>query len=101
MMQSFFDVDSIFSVPKESFNPQPKIESAIVYLKTKPKPLISDAKLLEKVVKVCFSKRRKTLRNCLKSNLNQEQTEIDLSKRAEMLSVENFITLTKDYAKQH
>ena len=101
MMQSFFDVDSIFSVPKESFNPQPKIESAIVYLKTKPKPLISDAKLLEKVVKVCFSKRRKTLRNCLKSYLNQEQTEIDLSKRAEMLSVKNFITLTKDYAKQH
>ena len=101
MMQSFFDVDSIFTVPKESFNPQPKIESAIVYLKTKQKPLISDVKLLEKVVKVCFSKRRKTLRNCLKSYLNQEQTEIDLSKRAEMLSVKNFITLTKDYAKQH
>ena len=101
MMQSFFDVDSIFTVPKESFNPQPKIESAIVYLKTKQKPLISDVKLLEKVVKVCFSKRRKTLRNCLKSYLNQEQTEIDLSKRAEMLSVKNFITLTEDYAKQH
>jgi len=101
MMQSFFDVELIFTVPKESFNPQPKIESAIVYLKTKQKPLISDVELLEKVVKVCFSKRRKTLRNCLKSNLNQEQTEIDLSKRAEMLSVENFITLTKDYAKQH
>ncbi len=101
VMQSFFDVELIFTVPKESFNPQPKIESAIVYLKTKPKPLISDAKLLEKVVKVCFSKRRKTLRNCLKSYLNQEQTEIDLSKRAEMLSVKNFITLTEDYAKQH
>ena len=101
MMQSFFDVELIFTVPKESFNPQPKIESAVVYLKTKQKPLIDDIKLLEKVVKVCFSKRRKTLRNCLKSYLNQEQTEIDLSKRAEMLSVENFITLTKDYAKQH
>ncbi len=37
MMQSFFDVDSIFSVPKESFNPQPKIESAIVYTKNKTK----------------------------------------------------------------
>ena len=101
MMQSFFDVDLIFTVPKESFSPQPKIESAIVYLKTKQKPLIDDVRLLEKVVKVCFSKRRKTLKNCLKSYLNQEQTEIDLSKRAEMLSVKNFITLTNDYAKQH
>ncbi len=48
-----------------------------------------------------FSKRRKTLKNCLKSYLDQKQTEIDLSQRAEMLSVENFITLTEDYAKQH
>ena len=101
MMQSFFDVDLIFTVPKESFSPQPKIESAIVYLKTKQKPLIDNVQLLEKVVKVCFSKRRKTLKNCLKLYLNQEQTEIDLSQRAEMLSVESFITLTKDYAKQH
>ena len=101
MMQSFFDVELIFTVPKESFNPQPKIESAIVYLKTKQKPLIDDIKLLEKVVKICFSQRRKTLKNCLKSYLDQKQTEIDLSQRAEMLSVENFITLTEDYAKQH
>ncbi len=101
MMQSFFDVELIFTVPKESFNPQPKIESAVVYLKTKQKPLIDDIKLLEKVVKICFSQRRKTLKNCLKSYLDQKQTEIDLSQRAEMLSVENFITLTEDYAKQH
>ena len=101
MMQSFFDVELIFTVPKESFNPQPKIESAVVYLKTKQKPLIYDIKLLEKVVKICFSQRRKTLKNCLKSYLDQKQTEIDLSQRAEMLSVENFITLTEDYAKQH
>ena len=101
MMQSFFDVELIFTVPKESFNPQPKIESAVVYLKTKQKPLIDDIKLLEKVVKICFSQRRKTLKNCLKSYLDQKQTEIDLSQRAEMLSVDNFITLTEDYAKQH
>jgi 16S rRNA (adenine1518-N6/adenine1519-N6)-dimethyltransferase len=101
VMQSFFDVELIFTVPRESFMPQPKIESAIVYLKTRKKPLIDDIKLLEKVVKICFSQRRKTLKNCLKSYLDQKQTEIDLSQRAEMLSVENFITLTEDYAKQH
>ena len=101
MMQTFFEVESMFTVPKESFDPKPKIESAILYLKTRTKPLTENIKLLEKIVKISFSQRRKTLKNCLKSILNQEQTEIDLSQRAEMLSVENFITLMKDYEKQN
>jgi len=101
MMQTFFEVESMFTVPKESFDPQPKIESAILYLKTRTKPLTENIKLLEKIVKISFSHRRKTLKNCLKSILNQEQTEIDLSQRAEMLSIENFITLMKDYEKQN
>ena len=101
MMQTFFEVESMFTVPKESFDPQPKIESAILYLKTKTKPLTENTKLLEKIVKISFSQRRKTLKNCLKSILSQDQTKIDLSQRAEMLSVENFITLMKDYEKQN
>ena len=101
MMQAFFKVESMFTVPKESFDPQPKIESAILYLKTRTKPLTENIKLLEKIVKISFSQRRKTLKNCLKSILIQEQTKIDLSQRAEMLSVENFITLMKDYEKQN
>ena len=101
MMQAFFKVESMFTVPKESFDPQPKIESAILYLKTRTKPLTENIKLLEKIVKISFSQRRKTLKNCLKSILSQEQTEIDLSQRAEMLNIENFITLMKDYEKQN
>ena len=101
MMQTFFEVELMFTVPKESFDPKPKIESAILYLKTRAKPLTENTKLLEKIVKVSFSQRRKTLKNCLKSILSQEQTEIDLSQRAEMLSIENFITLMKDYEKQN
>ena len=101
MMQTFFEVESVFTVPKESFDPKPKIESAILYLKTRTKPLTKNTKLLEKIVKVSFSQRRKTLKNCLKSILSQEQTEIDLSQRAEMLNIENFITLMKDYEKQN
>jgi len=88
-------------VPKESFDPKPKIESAILYLKTRTKPLTENTKLLEKIVKVSFSQRRKTLKNCLKPILRQEQTEIDLSQRAEMLNIESFITLMKDYEKQN
>ena len=101
MMQAFFEVESMFVVPKESFEPQPKIESAILYLKTRTEPLAKNPKPLEEIVKVAFSQRRKTLKNCLKSIINQSQTEIDLSQRAEMLSIENFITLMNDYEKQN
>lgn len=101
IMQTYFDTELMFVVPKESFDPQPKIESAILYLKTKKQPLVQNSKPLEEIVKIAFSQRRKTLKNCLKSVLNQSQTDIDLSQRAEMLSVENFITLMNDYEKQN
>ena len=101
MMQAFFEVELMFNVPKESFDPQPKIESAIIYLKPRVDAALAESALLEKVVKIAFSQRRKTLRNCLKSILSQQQTDIDLSQRAEMLSVDEFINLTKDYAKQN
>ena len=101
IMQAFFDTELMFVVPKESFDPQPKIESAILYLKTKSEPLVQNLRPFEEIVKIAFSQRRKTLKNCLKSVLNQSQTDIDLSHRAEMLSVENFVTLMNDYEKQN
>lgn len=101
MLQIFFDVEIMFTVPKESFEPQPKIESAIIYLQPKKKQNIKNFDILQKIVRISFSKRRKTLANSLKLILTQEQTNIDLSKRAEMLSVENFIKLAEDYAKRN
>jgi len=101
VMQAFFDAELMFVVPKDSFDPQPKIESAILYLKTKSAPLVQNLKPLENIVKLAFSQRRKTLKNCLKSKLNQSQTTIDLSQRAEMLTLENFVTLMNDYEKQN
>ena len=101
VIQAFFDTELMFIVPKESFEPQPKIESAILYLKTKSTPLIQNLKPLEEIVKLAFSQRRKTLKNCLKSVLDQSQTRIDLSQRAEMLSLNDFVTLMNDYEKQY
>jgi len=101
IMQAFFDTELMFTVPKESFDPQPKIESAILYLKTKKEPLVQNSKPLEYIVKLAFSQRRKTLKNCLKSILDQPHTKIDLSQRAEMLSLENFVTLMNDYERQN
>lgn len=101
MMQAFFDVQMIFIVPPESFNPAPKVASAVVHLKPLRQPKIKDISVFEKVVKLAFSQRRKTLKNCLKSILTQAQTDIDLSQRAEMLTIDDFITLTQHYEKQH
>ncbi len=97
MMQAFFEVELIFIVPPESFNPAPKVDSAIVYLKPLAKSKVSNIKLFEKIVKVAFSQRRKILKNCLKSLLLQRQTTIDLSQRAEMLKIEDFIVLANEY----
>lgn len=101
MIQAFFEAELIFIVPPESFDPAPKVDSAIVYLKPLAQSEVKNMAVFEKIVKVSFSQRRKTLRNCLKSLLTQMQTTIDLSQRAEMLTVQNFITLANDYEKQH
>ena len=82
-------------------NQKAAVQAAFFYLKTKKQPLVQSSKPLEEIVKIAFSQRRKTLKNCLKSVLNQSQTDIDLSQRAEMLSAENFVTLMNDYEKQN
>jgi len=101
MMQAFFEVELIFVVPPESFDPAPKVDSAIVYLTPLKVCKVDNIEIFEQVVKAAFAHRRKTLRNCLKSLLTQDQTQVDLSQRAEMLDINTFITLAKDYEKQH
>ena len=101
MIQAFFAVELIFIVAPECFNPKPKVDSAIIYLKPLKSNLIKNVAVFEKVVKMSFAQRRKTLKNCLKSILTQQQTSIELTQRAEMLSVADFIKLTQDYEKQY
>ena len=96
MIQAFFDVEMLFIVPNTAFEPPPKISSAIIYLKPKISQ-VENNQDFQKIVKASFSMRRKTLNNCLKSLLTQKDTTIDLSKRAESLSVDDFIQLSKDY----
>ncbi len=96
IMRAFFSVELLFIVPPESFNPAPKVKSAIIHLKPLIKTPVSNKPLFTKLVAAAFSQRRKTLKNCLKSFLTQQQTEIDLSQRAEMLTLADFITLTQD-----
>ena len=68
MMQTFFEVESMFTVPKESFDPRPKIESAILYLKTRTKPLTENTKILEKNCQSFLLTKKKNTEKLFKIN---------------------------------
>ncbi len=97
MLQAYFDITYCFNVNSNAFKPMPKVQSAIVRLIPKSPAETIDFYHLEKIVRLSFAMRRKTLKNCLKSYLSQQQTKIDLSRRAQSLSVGEFFQLTKDY----
>ncbi len=97
ILQYYFEVDLLFTVPNTAFEPIPKVESAILYLKPKVLADPIDFETFSFIVKQSFSMRRKTLNNCLKKQISQSQTNINLSLRAENLSVQDFTSLTKDY----
>lgn len=101
LAQYFCQVDKLFNVPPGAFFPPPKVMSAIVRLVPKPKTELTadNEKLLAEVVKACFSMRRKTLRNNLKNLLEASQLEqlsIDLSTRAEQISVAQYVALSNE-----
>ena len=101
LAQAFYDVEYLFTVEPEVFNPPPKVKSGVMRMIRKENyALPCDEKLFFSVVKIGFQQRRKTLRNSLKSfslsdNL-KEDTIFDL--RPEQLSVEQFIELTQKIA---
>ncbi len=89
-----------FMVPPDAFTPQPEVDSAVITLVIRDQPAVSlgDEKFFIRVVKAAFSQRRKTLRNALKQlevsrekmQLVLSKTGVDLGRRAETLSVEEF-----------
>ncbi len=99
MSQYYCAVEHLFDVPPESFHPAPKVDSAIVRLTPYKTPQIEvkDINTLEKLVKAAFSQRRKTLRNALKSIMEDEimeQCNADFSKRAEELTLTEYAELS-------
>jgi 16S rRNA (adenine1518-N6/adenine1519-N6)-dimethyltransferase len=104
MLQYYCDVERLFLIPPGVFDPVPKIDSALLRLTPKKnRPLnVNQEKHLEELVKLAFGQRRKTLRNNLKTIISNEQwasMSIDSQQRAENLSVEDFVTLTKEIEK--
>jgi 16S rRNA (adenine1518-N6/adenine1519-N6)-dimethyltransferase len=97
MSQYYCAMEPLLEVSPESFNPPPKIMSAVVRLIPHPQPPVDiDPATLGRVVTAAFSQRRKTLRNALSSLFTQDEilsADIDPSSRAETLSLEAFARL--------
>jgi 16S rRNA (adenine1518-N6/adenine1519-N6)-dimethyltransferase len=98
LLQAYYDIEFLFKVPPGVFIPPPKVMSAVIRLQRNSRThLECDEQLFVKVVKQGFNNRRKTLRNALKPlALLPEISSLKLlDKRAEQLSVEEFVHLTQ------
>jgi len=96
-LQCYYDIEYLFTVNEDVFDPPPKVKSAVIRLRRNQREdLPCDEKKFIRTVKTAFSMRRKTLRNALKSlNLVDEiKAKKFLDLRAEQLSVEDFFELT-------
>jgi 16S rRNA (adenine1518-N6/adenine1519-N6)-dimethyltransferase len=103
LLQAYYDIEYLFEVPAGVFHPPPKVTSAVIRLtRNNRERLDCDEALFRRLVKQGFQNRRKTLRNALKNlNLPAAVYRLDvMDKRAEQLSVEQFIALTSDVEKQ-
>lgn len=93
-------IQRAFDVPRQAFVPPPKVESTVIHLTPHPMPAAVDPHELEKVTAAAFGQRRKMLRSSLKGVVENpipvlEALDIDPTKRAEDLSVDQFCALTK------
>ena len=93
MMQSFFEVNLEFNIPKTVFNPQPKITSSLLLIKPK-KNINTEYKKLKLVVENAFKHRRKKLAHNLKNIIEENQYNEIKDKRAEQLSVVDYQKLS-------
>ncbi len=99
LMQAFYETEYLFPVEPGSFNPPPKVRSAVIRLTRKENTgLGCEEKLFRQVVKAAFNQRRKMLRNTLKSFFPPERLMTDpfFEKRPETLGWEEYVRLCKD-----
>ncbi len=108
-VQYYCDTDIVCKVPKNSFIPEPNVDSLVIKLSVneKRKVDIQDEDLFFKIVRGSFSKRRKTILNSLAGYENLvdkekiekilEKANIDTKRRGETLSIYEFAILTKAY----
>jgi 16S rRNA (adenine1518-N6/adenine1519-N6)-dimethyltransferase len=96
LLQAFYDIEYLFTVQEHSFNPPPRVKSAVIRLRRNNTiELDCDHADFKRVIKTAFNQRRKTMRNSLKSMGIEEIKDHEIfSLRPEQLSVEQFVQLT-------
>jgi 16S rRNA (adenine1518-N6/adenine1519-N6)-dimethyltransferase len=99
LMQAFYKIEYLFDVDMKCFTPPPKVMSGVLRFTSLHNPHgINDKRKFIILVKAAFNQRRKTLRNALKSTLPAEAlTDALMDKRAEQLSVADFVGLYQRY----
>ncbi|MGE6220198.1 16S rRNA (adenine(1518)-N(6)/adenine(1519)-N(6))-dimethyltransferase RsmA [Nubsella zeaxanthinifaciens] len=97
LIQAYYDIEYLFTVKPGTFNPPPKVNSGVIRLtRNAVETLDCDEKLFWRVVKAGFNQRRKTLRNALSAVVPKDRLGEHpfYEKRAETLSVQDFVELT-------
>ena len=95
MLQWRYEMENVLFVPPESFVPPPRVDSAVVRMVPRVEPAKIDVKLLEKMVQVAFSQRRKLLRHTLGAWLTERNFagSFNVQRRAEEVPVEEYLQL--------
>ena len=96
LVQAFYEVEYLFDVPPESFNPPPKVMSGVIRLRRKETVVdMKSEKALFVLVKAAFNQRRKMLRNAVRGLFDETVLADEIfNKRAEQLSIEDFAALS-------
>ena len=100
MLQWRYAMENVLAVPPESFDPPPRVDSAVVRMVPHARPASVDPTLLSTVVRVAFSQRRKLLRHTLGKWLVEKAFtgHFDVQRRAEEVPVAEYIGLTQALA---
>jgi 16S rRNA (adenine1518-N6/adenine1519-N6)-dimethyltransferase len=95
MLQYRYAMESVLAVPPESFNPPPRVDSAVVRMVPRQPSVLVDAALLSEIVQVAFSQRRKLMRHTLGQWLTQRGYDgtFDVQRRAEEVPVAQYVAL--------
>ncbi|MEY3783453.1 MAG: rRNA ((1518)-N(6)/adenine(1519)-N(6))-dimethyltransferase RsmA [Pseudomonadota bacterium] len=95
MLQWRYEMANILFVPPTSFDPPPRVDSAIVSMLPRANPPAIDVNRLSEVVQVAFSQRRKLMRHTLGKWLEEKKYagNFDLQRRAQEVPVQEYIDL--------
>ncbi|TAM48372.1 MAG: 16S rRNA (adenine(1518)-N(6)/adenine(1519)-N(6))-dimethyltransferase RsmA [Burkholderiaceae bacterium] len=100
MLQWRYAMENVLFVPPQSFEPAPRVDSAVVRMVPRPSPAPVDPGRLSEIVRVAFSQRRKLLRHTLGRWLEQQRfaEAFDVQRRAEEVPVADYVALAQALA---